>query len=41
MDNKNIKSGWYHSIIATYDNRVICVTTRDFNHDAAGLLHKF
>ncbi len=40
MESRTNASGWYHSIIVTHDNKVISVTTRDFNHDTAGLLHR-
>ena len=38
--NKNV-SGWFHSIIATNQEKVISVTTRDFNDKLAGFLHHF
>lgn len=37
----NVMSGWTHSIVATHENKVISITTRNFEHEVAGVLHKF
>ena len=41
MKNNSTMSGWYHKIVAMHDSKVISVTTRDFQHEVAGLLHNF
>jgi len=38
---RNVMTGWYHSIVAIHKNEVITITTRDFGHEIAGVLHKF
>lgn len=40
MGEAKIK-GWNHIIIATDNDTVVSVTSRDFNHEIAGVLHKF
>jgi len=40
MEKTKIK-GWNHIIIATDNDNVVSVTSRDFNHEIAGVLHKF
>ncbi|WP_109438314.1 hypothetical protein [Aquimarina sp. AU119] len=37
----NTKINWYHTIVATDDNKVISVTNRNFEEKAAGFLHNF
>lgn len=37
----NTKINWYHTIVATDDNKVISVTNRNFDEEAAGFLHNF
>ena len=41
MESKNNLSGIYHTLVATDREKVISVTTRDFEDSAAGLIHKF